>query len=61
VPYPSDAQGQLLEAARATSSSLIAVLDAPSRATADACLSAGFHGVLAKPIHLGDLERLLAS
>jgi len=37
------------------------VLDTASRGAVDACLAAGFHAVLAKPIHLNDLERLLSS
>ncbi|HWO19303.1 MAG TPA: response regulator [Kofleriaceae bacterium] len=62
VTDPTSARTDLMAgAARTLSSALVAVLDTASRAAADACLSAGFHAVLAKPIHLNDLERLLSS
>jgi hypothetical protein len=62
VTDPTTARTDLMAgAARTLSSALVAVLDTASRAAADACLSAGFHAVLAKPIHLNDLERLLSS
>jgi hypothetical protein len=58
---PSAATGAMVDAARASASALIGVLDAASRDAADACLAAGYHAVLARPIHLDDLERLLPS
>lgn len=62
VTDPASTRTELLaEAARTVSSALVAVLDATSRATVDACLAAGFHAVLAKPVHMNDLERLLSS
>ena len=62
VAHPSSARTDLLvDAARMSSSALVAVLDTSSRAAIDASLAAGFHAVLAKPIHINDLERLLSS
>jgi CheY-like chemotaxis protein len=62
VTDPSSARTDLMaDAARTISSALVAVLDTASRAAIDECLAAGFHAVLAKPIHLNDLERLLSS
>jgi CheY-like chemotaxis protein len=62
VTDPSSARTDLLTgAARTSSSALVAVLDTASRGAIDACLAAGFHAVLAKPIHINDLERLLSS
>jgi CheY-like chemotaxis protein len=52
---------QVIDAVRSTPTVLVAVLDATPRGVVDACLAAGFHAVLAKPIHLNDLERLLSS
>ena len=40
---------------------LVAVLDSTTRGAVDACLAAGFHSVLVKPLHINDLERLLSS
>jgi len=62
VTDPPSARTDLMaDAARTISSALVAVLDTASRGAVDACLAAGFHAVLAKPIHLNDLERLLSS
>jgi DNA-binding response OmpR family regulator len=62
VAYPSPARTELIvDAARMISSALVAVLDTASRAAIDACLAAGFHSVLVKPIHLNDLERLMSA
>ncbi len=62
VSDPASARtDQMADAARTSSSALVAVLDTASRAAVDECLAAGFHAVLAKPIHLSDLERLLSS
>jgi hypothetical protein len=62
ITHPSAAQlEQIAELARSTASALVAVLDLASPSAVDGCLAAGFHAVLAKPIHMNDLERLLAS
>jgi CheY-like chemotaxis protein len=62
VTRPSSARTDLMvKAARSSSSALVAVLDTASRAAIDACLAAGYHAVLAKPLHINDLERLLPS
>lgn len=52
---------QVIDAVRSSSTVLVAVLDATPRGAVDACLAAGFHAVLAKPIHINDLERLLST
>jgi CheY-like chemotaxis protein len=61
VTHPASAQPALLDTARSSASALVGVLDLHSPAAVDGCLAAGFHAVLAKPIHLSDLERLLSS
>ena len=62
VTHPASAQLDLIaELARSTASALIAVLDLATPSVVDGCLVAGFHAVLVKPIHINDLERLLAS
>jgi CheY-like chemotaxis protein len=61
VTHPASAQPALLDIARSSASALVGVLDLASPAAVDGCLAAGFHAVLAKPIHLSDLERLLSS